>query len=131
MPKMKKITLSIIIEDNKRAINIIEKISDIFNMKIGVSKKDIETITLEEIVLLPESKVQSKNLKYLGIERETIKGAKVDARAYLPETPLQRATRDFIFEIVKSLGLLWLISKIKFLKYKDWIIARMEDNVKN
>jgi hypothetical protein len=39
---------------------------------------------------------------------------------------LREAIRDLIFEMVKSLGLIWLVGKIPFLDYKDWVKKRMK-----
>ena len=42
------------------------------------------------------------------------------------ETEQEKALRDFMFEVAKSSGILWLISKMPFLKYKKWV----EDRIK-
>ncbi len=64
----------------------------------------------------------------LGLGKETAqKGMSVNPKCWLAETSKQVAIRDFIFEVGKSWGLLWLIPKIKFLKYKDWVRIRIEE----
>ena len=72
--------------------------------------------------------IKTNKLKELGIKQEQVKGVKItDNRLWICETPLQKATRDFVFEVAKSSKLLWLIKKIPFLKYKDWVKVRFEN----
>lgn len=36
-------------------------------------------------------------------------------------TILQEALRDLLYNFLKSIGIIWLIKKISFLKLKDWV----------
>ena len=44
------------------------------------------------------------------------------------ETKEEKALRDFIFEVTKSIGILWLVDKIPFLQYKEWVKKRLTNN---
>jgi len=46
------------------------------------------------------------------------------------EDELSEAIRNFLYEFGKSLGIIWLIKKIPFLKLKDWVEEREEGGSK-
>ena len=43
------------------------------------------------------------------------------------ENEVLKAWRDFLFEFGKTFGVLYIVKKLKFLKFKDWVQRRMID----
>lgn len=62
----------------------------------------------------------------MTLKKETATGQKTDIMNWIPETEEQKAIREFWYQVTKSLGILWLVEKIPFLRYKDWIKIRIE-----
>ena len=56
----------------------------------------------------------------------------IDEKRHKPES-LGEATRELrlsfrvlVFEIAKATGILWLVGRITFLDYKEWVKAQLE-----
>lgn len=70
-------------------------------------------------------------LKEKRLKKETAIGRKTNVMNWIPETKQQKALREFMYQVTKSLKLLGLIDKIPFLKYKNWIKIRIKrDEIK-
>lgn len=41
---------------------------------------------------------------------------------------LRQSIRVLAFEIAKLFGIIWLIGKLPFLDYKDWVKAQLKEN---
>lgn len=65
-------------------------------------------------------------MREIKLKQETAIGQKTDIMNWIAETKEQKATRELIYQVIKSLKILWLVEKIPFLKYKDWVKIRID-----